>query len=243
MSLRSSTGHLQISNTASLSTARPASTTSWAYWCIAKFNSDLANVGLLLDGSFDGGSEAFVTYFDGGDNIAYNANIVGGGANDVQAFASRPSTGEWILWFIDQDSSGGTQRAAWYNLTTPAGWVQAPNVVGLTTAQATDFFNQSLTSNSNPCDADVALWRCAEAPRTLAEYLQDANSESPIYADVFSFLLVDDVTWTEQTGNGATAVTQGGTLTTGDPYTFPAGDRGFKRNSLRPRPFAPGLAR
>lgn len=221
MSLRSSTGHLQISNTVANSAARPASTTTWSYFGVAKINGDLSGIGVLADATFDGGSDAAVGYYDGSDNVAYDANILGGAANNIAALGSRPPNGDWFAWVLDQNGSGGSQRFAWYNLSNPAGWV-SQTVTGLTSAQASAFFNQSLTSNSNPVSMDAACWRCSNTVKaSLDDYRTDLATSVSAFADVFDYELVDATTWTEHTGSGATAVTQGGTLTTGDTYTFP----------------------
>ena len=221
MSLRSSTGHLQISNTVANSAARPASTTTWGYFGIGKINSNLSGVGVLVDATFDGGGDAAVAYQNGGDGNAYNANILGGSANNLTVMPSRPGPGDWFAFILDQFTSGGNQRFAWYNLSNPAGFVST-TIVGLTSAQAAAFFNQSLTSNSNPTDMDVACWRCTNTPQAdLNDYLTDLATNVSSIADVFDFELVDASTWTEHSGSGATAATQGGTLSTGDTYTFP----------------------
>lgn len=221
MSLRSSTGHLQISNTVANSAARPTSTVAWSYFGVAKINGDLSGIGVLVSATFDGGSDASVFYYDGSDNNAYVANILGGAANNIAAFSSRPPVGDWFAFVLDQDSSGGTLRAAWKNLSNPAAWVQQ-SVTGLTSAQASAFFNQSLTSNSNPISADVACWRCSNTRKaSLDDYLTDLANNVSAFADVFDYELVDVSTWIEHSGSGATAATQGGTLSTGDTYTFP----------------------
>src|SRR5690606_5844970 len=152
---------------------------------------------------------------------AYVANILGGAANNIAALGSRAPTGDWFAFVLDQDTSGGTLRAAWYNLSNPTSWV-VQTVTGLTSAQATAFFNQSITSNSNPTNMDLACWRCSNTPQaSLDDYLTDLAVNVSVIADVFDYELVDATTWTEHSGSGATAATQGGTLSTGDTYTFP----------------------
>jgi hypothetical protein len=215
MSVRSQQGHYFASG------SEPSTVGVFAYYGIAKINSDLgASVQIVGSTNFDGGVDGAAFYDDGGDNNAYNANFLAGSANNVSALASRPTVGSWFKWYLDSD--GTTQRVGWKHIG--GSWVS--NTVGaLTAGQTTTLNAQSLGSNSNPANMDCACWRAADGPLTQTQYDDDLRLDTSTLADIFDFLLTSTASTPEQSGSGATLTSQGGSLSNGDAYTFegPAG--------------------
>jgi hypothetical protein len=201
----------------------PASLHSRWYSTLGKYNSDAgASVQIWLSFNCDGGSDGAAFYGDGGDNNAYCANFVGGSANATTVLPSRPPDGTWCMIVLDIAGQGAAdQRAAWINLQSSAPvWVSA-TCQALTSAQISTNNNQSLSSGSNQLNGDFEWWRGGNGVLTLAQYLEDAGTSKSRYSPIFDFLLPNGTTFTDQSGNGNTATSQGGANGTGDTYVYP----------------------
>jgi hypothetical protein len=215
MSVRSATGHYFAQSIS------PASLTNWTQFGIAKPNSDLgASVQLLSAMTFDGGDgTATASYWDATANDMLGLSLDAGTpiSGGVATLGSRPPVGTWFAWYLS--TNGTTTTLGWYNLDTPTAWVNASCTA--LNAQIATLNAIEITSNSNPFDSDHEVWRAMDGTTTEAAILADLATNDSSIANLFDFHMIAVGNVVEKSGSGATIVSQGGTLSTGDTYNFP----------------------
>lgn len=209
MSLQSSTGHLFCSS-------QFAGQQSCTYMVVSTINSDLgAGSQVIISRNWTGGTDGIVlTYDDGTTNQAQVAWFINGGAGGFESvnLASRPTLGKPAGFYWQ--SSPTTVRGGFKHLDGSTGWVAAQTADPLPGSLTNN--TQSISSNTNGSDQSAQCWRCWDALLTEDELSTEILSDRAVRQRnlVFDFPLDNGsiTTWPDYSGNGNTAVTQGGTL-------------------------------
>lgn len=195
--------------------------------------------------SFTDGVSRYLGLYWETDGVSNTMRIEGFMGNSVSLgsnFASRPAVGNWFDWALT--CNGSNVMTGYWDLTNGSSWVTttadptggdftAPTVMGIS---GDAFFDGRIF--------DVRIWT---ALLSSAQLTTERAATSPVVsANLDSYYpLALHTVLTDSGPNGRAAWTAAGTLSTEADPTIGGGSTTYKMlpRTMRPRPFAPGIAR